>query len=229
MHILVFDTETTGLLPKRGDTTADFPRLVQIAFLSYCTKTGGLATTSLIVNPGIPVPLGASKVHGITTEQAVAEGISPAEAMLRLSIALDEADLLVAHNYAYDSAIVANECRVADMVDVIRASRVPEYCTMRAGTDVCAIMRPRKDGTLYVKYPKLVELYAELFGEPPNVRLHDARADCAATLRCYLALMGLPEPGSGMLAVGEDTMRCTSRSRCLRRARGGNTPSPRSS
>jgi DNA polymerase III subunit epsilon len=64
------DVETTGTDPREA-------RIVQAA---VALVGGGLETESfsVLVDPGVPIPEEASAVHGITTEQAQAEG-EPAE------------------------------------------------------------------------------------------------------------------------------------------------------
>ena len=58
--IIYFDAETTGV-----DTETD--RIVELACIKY-NIDGTQEEKTIIVNPGIPIPLGASEVHGITDE-----------------------------------------------------------------------------------------------------------------------------------------------------------------
>lgn len=224
MRVVVFDTETTGLLPKRGQTTEDFPRLVQLAILAHDTETGHTSSTSMLVDPGKRIPPAATAVHGITDCQVEAMGVTPTEAVITLALALDEADVVVAHNYSYDAAIVKNECKLAGLVNVLSSAGVPEYCTMRAGTQLCALVTPRANGSTYNKYPKLVELYSELFGAPPQGRLHDAAVDSAVTLRCYMMMAHNTSIDPATLGIG--TSHCTSRSQSPPRERGESTRRP---
>ncbi|MDR2775998.1 MAG: 3'-5' exonuclease, partial [Tannerella sp.] len=71
---LFFDTETTGL-PKNWKapvTNVDnWPRLVQLAFLTYDNSGEKIAAGDFIIKPiGFVIPSDISKVHGITTERA---------------------------------------------------------------------------------------------------------------------------------------------------------------
>jgi DNA polymerase III subunit epsilon len=72
-EVLAFDFETTGV-----DRFNDVP-------VSYAlvTVVGGkwIATSSGLVDPGREIPIGATAVHGITTERARAEGMALAEAI----------------------------------------------------------------------------------------------------------------------------------------------------
>lgn len=62
MEILFFDLETTGV-----DTKTD--RIVEICMILKDMETGSTQTYKTLVNPTIPIPAGASDVHGITDEK----------------------------------------------------------------------------------------------------------------------------------------------------------------
>lgn len=59
------------------------------------------------------------------------------------------------------------------------------YCTQNKMTDFCNITAKRPDGTEYIKWPKLVELYVILFKEPAPLHLHNSLIDTVVCLRCY--------------------------------------------
>ena len=96
--VLVFyDFETTGLLPKRD-------RLVEIGAvaLRHNATTGRwvqLQGLQLLVNPGMPIPAGATQIHGITDEM-VADAVDPIEGLrqLREFITRPEPTIVMAHN-----------------------------------------------------------------------------------------------------------------------------------
>ncbi|GAA0704517.1 exonuclease domain-containing protein [Kitasatospora atroaurantiaca] len=86
-----FDTETTG-------TDVERDRIVTAALVF---TGGGVedATVTYLINPGVPIPVEASNVHGVTTEMALA-GQDPAAALS------DIADKLVAA-VAWDMPVIA--------------------------------------------------------------------------------------------------------------------------
>lgn len=72
------DTETTGV-----DCFND--RIVEVA-VTIVRPNGDLDLSwSTVVDPGIEVPEGAAEIHGITTERARAEGVTPAVAISHVS------------------------------------------------------------------------------------------------------------------------------------------------
>ncbi len=105
--MLVFDTETTGV-----DVNAD--RIVTATVASIVPGQPVAAITWLI-NPLIPIPAGATAVHGITDHQAQAEGEFPAKAIAQiadnLGRAAGEGIPVVAFNAAFDFSMLDRECR----------------------------------------------------------------------------------------------------------------------
>lgn len=106
-NLLAFDLETTGI-----DVYQD--RIVQAALVDVAPGRRP-ATTSWLVNPGIPIPDGAAEVHGITTDRAVAEGGDPAQMLYeltgRLALWLGRGQPVVGMNLSYDLTLLEAENR----------------------------------------------------------------------------------------------------------------------
>ena len=114
MRYLIVDTETDGL-PERFESGAsrvdNWPRVVQLAFMLMDTRKRKLSEVDLLVRPeGFEVPEESTKVHGITHDQAMAEGVSIQEALMVFQSFLAMRPLtLVAHNLPFDGNVLAAE------------------------------------------------------------------------------------------------------------------------
>ncbi|NUM89447.1 MAG: 3'-5' exonuclease, partial [Bdellovibrionales bacterium] len=93
LDFVAFDTETTGLYPASE-------ALVEIGAVRFNLLTGATEHFQTFVNPGKPIPLQATRVHGITDEM-VFEAPSAREALPAFFQFLEGA-VPVAHNAGFD-------------------------------------------------------------------------------------------------------------------------------
>jgi len=132
---------------------------------------------ALVTPVGFTIPEKAAAIHGITTENALANGRPLEEVLGAFAAVLDRFPNapLVAHNLEFDLAILTTEAMRMEMSHLIALlGRPQKHCTMLTGT---------KKGK---KWPKLVELYREYFGCEPEGTAHNALWDvrtCAAIYR----------------------------------------------
>ncbi len=181
---LFFDTETTGL-PKNWKAPVtqvdNWPRLVQLAWALYDNEGNLMAQNDQIIKPvGFRIPIGASRVHGISTERAMAEGEDLMDVLTDFEQKINQSTHLVAHNMSFDEKIMGAEFLRNGFRNSIPSKNT--ICTMKASTDFCQI-----PGNYGYKWPKLEELYDRLFGESFS-DAHNAAADIAATSRCFWEL-----------------------------------------
>ncbi len=187
-----FDTETTGISTARD-------RIVTAAII---TRTGGdVAVRTWLIDPGVEIPERATEVHGITTEQARAEGLAPADALEQiaadLAYALGRRMPVVGFNIQYDMSILEAELARNGLESL--ASRVP-------GGKVAPVVDPlvldRKLDKWRKGKRKLIDMCATYGVQVDAEDLHAADADVIATLD-VLQAMAKKHPTIGTVALAD--------------------------
>lgn len=185
---LFFDTETTGV-PKDYKApltdTENWPRLVQLAWILTNSEGKIINQETVIIKPeGFTIPEAASDIHKITTERAMAEGISIRSAFkVVLPYFESKSVTIVGHNVRFDRNIVGAEFLRLGWPDYLNDK--PSICTMMSSTSYCKL--PAKYG---YKWPKLHELYQKLFALEFQ-GAHDTSFDIKATYDCFFELKRL--------------------------------------
>jgi DNA polymerase-3 subunit epsilon len=184
---LFFDTETTGIPRNWRAPMSDldnWPRVVQIAWV-VCDRDGSkVAEEGMLVKPvGFQIPADATRVHGITTDQAMRDGVSLADALARFSADAKSREMAIAHNLEFDENVLGAEFLRAGLSNPLPGMR--RLCTMRTSTQHC-----RLPGRYGFKWPTLEELHECLFHEKP-AGSHDALVDARACARCFFELRRL--------------------------------------
>jgi len=110
---VVLDTETTGL--------HDSARIVEIAVLSM----GGEVVFDSLVNPGGPIPAGATQIHGITDDM-VQTAPTFSDLHGRLTEALNGRKLIV-YNRAFDRRRLAIELDCHYQTRLVNLEKPPRY------------------------------------------------------------------------------------------------------
>jgi DNA polymerase-3 subunit epsilon len=101
-----FDTETTGV-------DVEHDRIVTAALVRRVGSS--MQVMRWLIDPGVPIPEGATAVHGITTEHARRHGCAPHEALdeiaAELTYAVQRAEPVVAFNASFDLSLLDAELR----------------------------------------------------------------------------------------------------------------------
>ena len=136
------------------------PHIVQFAGILVDIQPDGtyveVSRINELVKCPVPIPFGASQVHGIYDKDI--QDKSPISEQIDTFLRyLNDADIVSGHNIQYDETVINYELE--------RLGRSGDYqprkvvCTMKDTVDFCRI--PGR-GIGY-KYPKLNELYKKLF------------------------------------------------------------------
>lgn len=185
---LIFDTETTGL-PKSWTApisdTDNWPRCIQIAWQIHDEHGRLLEHEDYLVKPeGFNIPYDAERIHGVSTELAMEEGISLQEVLEKFNKALSKSKFVVGQNVGFDLNIMGCEFYRLGIESNLGNMPVLDTCT-----EVTAelLKLPGGRGGRF-KLPTLTELHSFLFGVPFS-EAHNATADVEATTRCFLELI----------------------------------------
>ncbi|WP_369523971.1 exonuclease domain-containing protein [Salinibacterium soli] len=171
-RIGVFDLETTGV-------DVDTSRIVS-ACIAVLDEDGAVIDRwDWLADPGIEIPEGAARVHGITTERARAEGraavVVVAEIAQTLRVLQGLGMPLVVYNAPYDLSLLDRECRRHAVEPLAEFAAVIDPLVMDKAVD------------RYRKGKRTLEVTAELYGVALD-EAHDAGSDAIAAGRVALAL-----------------------------------------
>lgn len=206
MRTLVFDTETTGL-PKTQivspSTMHLWPHVVQFSYIIFDTESNKIVKIKdciIKVPDGFTIAEENAKIHGITTEISLAQGIGLQPVLEEFFADFDTSDHIVGHNVSFDINMIKAELQrlITDSFNVDEVTKLQGYltkittstkfyCTMQETIDYCAIELKDKYGRPYKKFPKLLELYQKMFGLTPK-NLHNSLNDVIVCLRCFINL-----------------------------------------
>ncbi len=174
--IIGFDTETTGVNPLED-------RLVTCSLVSV--SANGIDRRYWLADPGVEIPEQASRVHGITTEEARSKGRPITEVLSEIS------DVLVAHmqggnpvvafNAQFDFTLLEAELRRHDLATIAQ----------RLGTWPHPVVDPYLLDRSVDRFRKGKRRLEDLcaFYKVDGGDFHNAEADVLATLRVLGALL----------------------------------------
>lgn len=138
-----------------------------------------------IVYPdGYDIPFNATKIHGISTDRAKAEGKPLEEVLQAFTKALELSEFVIGHNVNFDLNVVGCEYFRVQGSNGIESIPSLDTCTEDTA-QLCQI--PGGKGGKF-KLPKLEELHQHLFGEG-FAEAHNAAFDVEATARVFLELV----------------------------------------
>jgi DNA polymerase III epsilon subunit-like protein len=192
--IIVFDVETTGLLPKpvkdeNGQIVKppqeSFPHILQLSYVIYNLETDQIEKVyNNYINVGENVVISdeITRITGITRDIVFEKGIPIYSALCEFYNDLKKCDTAVAHNIAYDTRVIQQEMyRNRHTLKILKSDyyemttifgkkfcesrNLRLYCTMKYGTNVCNIM---------VTYPSTSQPADAVTGEPATFTIKKA-------------------------------------------------------
>ena len=180
MKYLFIDTETTGLPLDDSfsiDIINNWPRLVSVAYI-LCDDCKIVRENYSIIKPnGFIIPPESTKVHGITSAEAISKGRVLSEVLDEIKGVINECDYIVGHNIIFDINVLNAEFYRYNMT--LPVSLKPYYCTMQLAKGYCGLSN--------TKYPTLEELYTILKGDTIS-NAHNAQTDAQASMECFWIL-----------------------------------------
>src|SRR5690554_1365980 len=185
---LIFDTETTGL-PRNWNApytdTDNWPRCVQIAWQLHDENGKVIEHQDYLIKPdGFNIPFDSERIHGISTELAIEQGVPILEVLEKLNLALKKAKFVIGHNVGFDLNVMGCEFHRYSVETELNKKPVLDTCT----EDTADLVKlPGGRGGRF-KLPTLTELYQFLFDENFQ-EAHNATADVEATTRAFLELV----------------------------------------
>lgn len=186
MTTIIFDLETNGLpimkgfdkyYPSYQTDFYDSSRIIEIGY-QVCDDSGNiLRSYNELVRPdGFRIE--NSEIHGISHEEAELKGKPINEILDEIVNDFQEIRIMVAHNINFDYNVLLSECHRSGHILKDILPMKDQFCTCKFGQKYLEQRR----------WPKLVSLYEQLFGETV-VQTHRALDDVELCTRCYFKMI----------------------------------------
>lgn len=102
MGILVFDTETTGLVPGKD-------RVIEFGAVAFSYDGEVLGRLGKLINPQRPIPWESTRIHGITDQMVRQDGSLWEQVAETIFKWMDSADVWCGHNLGFDTRFMTSE------------------------------------------------------------------------------------------------------------------------
>lgn len=175
-RVLVFDTETSRLMPKRkrGEPfppDSEYPYILQLSWMLYNVVTNELEEVVdeyVSIGKDVPIDPGSTAINGITREIVDAKGKPIVPLLVKFYLAYMKCDCIVAHNMFFDGEMIRKEMwrnragllatvkdqdRVNMMLGLFTkkfntAYHIETFCTMMSTIDLCGATFPVKPAVI---------------------------------------------------------------------------------
>jgi DNA polymerase III epsilon subunit-like protein len=154
---------------------------VQVAWSRIDGNLEKVDEEAFLVRPeGFAIPPEAQRLHRISTERALLEGIPLRKGLVAFADAVRLSEVVVAHNLRFDESVLSAEYLRLGLEPPFGSKK--RICTMLGTVQLCRI-----PGSYGYKWPSLSELHRTLFGAEIE-EAHDAGADVKACADCFVEL-----------------------------------------
>ena len=215
-RILIFDVETTGLLPtipkdqtsnlasNLASNIALYPYIIQFSFILYNLETRAIERKhNFYINVPVDVPKKITEITGITKQMCDERGIPILLALDCFYECYTMAGCVIAHNLTFDATMIrveldrnraeidmkAHYCFNIFDAEFEKSHRIERVCTMRYGTNICNVMKAKegKDGKVtYYKKWPTLLEFHKHLFDTIPENLHNSIVDVLVCMRCYL-------------------------------------------
>lgn len=193
MKIICFDTETTGLIPRPKPmifAKDKWPCILQLSYIVFDTSSKKyIYENDYVKLEDYSVLTEESyNIHKIDKNFLQEKGKKLNDILIKFNSYLKDCQIVLAHNLEFDKDMIIIECYRNKIFHYFNnnSNKIKEYCTMKQSINICKIEKINRRGEKYFKWPKLNELYLELFKTAPDEKLlHNAFYDVYYTLKCY--------------------------------------------
>lgn len=164
----VFDIETTGLDPKKGD------RIVEIGAARIEGQTIAEKTFQSFINPERPIPSEAKQIHKITDQEV---RLAPTiDVVLPKFLEFAHGSILIAHNAQFDMGFLERE---------------KEYCWGYIDLPECLCTMRLSQAMFPKEFRHNLDILALRLGIPLPRERHRAMPDVLVTAQAFLKLMDI--------------------------------------
>ena len=202
--LLIFDVETTGLYDKTKSIKQQ-PYILQMSYLLYdIAQKQIIKTVNNYINVDVSIPI-TPEVTAINhcTRELCDNGVPIEQMLTDFYHDYHLADTIIAHNYEFDSKIIAIEfqrnwkflqqitpygLKLFDTL-YLKENDMSRLCTMKDTTHRVKAphKKPKPDDAKNgnYKWPTLIELHEHCYGYTPT-NMHNSMMDVFVTLRCLM-------------------------------------------
>ena len=167
MRIAVFDTETTGLLLPDNAPLEDQPKIIEFHMTVIDEEFNIIEQYDSMIDPGELVTEEITQITGIKNSDLEGKPLF-ADIADDIRAIMQDADISVAHNIAFDNGMVGNEFKRIDQ-------EMP-----RAKYDICTVEVMRE---VTGRRISLTALHKQIFGS--HFKAHRAKNDVFALIRIF--------------------------------------------